>query len=77
MTKFTKLTAIIICLTICSNYACAADIFEQALYTGFLSAAKFLLYVLFGAVLAGLIIKAFGVFGYIFVAVALALSVFL
>jgi hypothetical protein len=61
----------------CSNYACALSPFEKALCAGALGGLAAIAYSIFFVVLFGLLVKAFGAFGYIFGMMLLIFSIYL
>ena len=76
--KCTKIFAVIaIFMIACSNYACAFSPFEKALGVGILGGLLYIGIALFYAFLFGLLVKAFGAFGYILGMVMLFLSIYL
>lgn len=76
--KYAKaLTVIAMFMVACSNYACALSPFEKALGAGILGGLLCIGIVLFFVFIFGLLVKAFGIFGYILGIVMLFMSIYL
>lgn len=76
--KYAKaLTVIAMFMGACSNYACAFSPIETALGVGIFNGLGNVFSALFYIFLCGLLIKAFGVFGYIFSLVLVFMSIYL
>ena len=78
MYKFPKLFVVFAMFMLaCSNYACALSPFEKVLGAGILGGLIATGIGVFIAILFGLLVKAFGVFGYIFGIILLVFSIYL